>query len=274
MALSDLEKSFIFEYSQRLLSQDMLTNSLFAGSGVGRDLRSLILARQPVQPLTNPSEAALTGTLRADAGVVRQNAANVGEGANMVGIAKTAVGQIADALTDMEDIIDRINNGELSASSSVVQSDYNALRDKITGLISGTDYNGISLLDGSQWGSDQIDSDGNVWIQGYKNGGFDITFHNLDGLSWSGLSGADLVGDITTQLAAVESLSSDVDAILDLYQNKQSSLEYQQTQLSTQADLLEQAVANRSPQSSSLTAEQLLLNLIFADTGSVIDETG
>jgi flagellin len=273
MSLSDQEKSFIYKYSTRLLSQDMLTNALFANSGVGRSLRDMVLAKQPVQPLTNPMEAALTGTLRADSAAVRQNARNVGEAANMMGTAKTAVAQISDALADMEDIIDKINQGELSAGSTVVQADYDALRDKITGLISSTDYNGIYMLDGSQWGTDQIDSNGNVWIQAYKDGGFDVTFHNLDGIDWTQLSGAELNTDINTQLAYVQSYASDVNAILDNYASKQSSLEYQQTQLSSQADLLDQAVANRSPETSALSTEQLLLNLILSETGRIVDES-
>ncbi|MGE4299392.1 MAG: flagellin [Desulfovibrionaceae bacterium] len=276
MALTDLEKNFIYEYTSQLLTQDILTNSLFANSGVGRSLRDLVLAKQEVQPLTYPTEAALTGTMRADSAAVRQNSANVSEAANMMGIAASAMQQIADSLTAMEDIIDQINAGELSASSSVVQADYNALRDKITGIIGGTDYNGIYMLDGSQWGTDQIDASGNVYIQAFKNGGFNITFHNLDGITWSNLDGADLAAADTraTQLSYVQDFASQVDTILDLYTNKQTALESQAAQLSSQADLLDQAVASRSPRTASLTTEQLLLNLLLSDTGTIVDSSG
>lgn len=274
MTLDANEKLFIYNLAMNTWQNDLLSNTLFAGSRVGRSLRDMILAAQPVRPLTNPFEEAITGTLRADAAATRANASNVGEAAAMVGVAKTAVTQISDALADMENIIDQINEGELSASSSVVQADYDALRDKIKGLVSDSDYNGISMLDGSQWGTDQIDSSGNVYIQAGKDGGFNITFHNLDGINWDNLSGAALDGDLATQLSHVQSFRQDIDAVESVYSGKLSSLENQQDQLLAQADLLDQAVANRRSSASGMTTEQILLNLILGDSGSILDELG
>lgn len=274
MTLSSDQKLFIFNLAMDTWQSDLLSNSLFMGSRVGQNLRDLVLATQPVQPLTNPFEEAISGTLRADAAATRQNAANVGEAAAMMGVAKTAVTQISDALQDMEDIIDQINLGELSASSAVVQADYDALRDKIKGLVSSSDYNGISMLDGSQWGTDQIDASGNVYIQASKDGGFNITFHNLDSINWDNLSGASLNGSLAAQLAYVQSFQQDIDAVQTTYSSKLASLENQQSQLSSQADLLDQAVANRMSSASGMSTEQILLNLILGDSGSILDEIG
>ncbi|MGE4506918.1 MAG: flagellin [Desulfovibrionaceae bacterium] len=274
MALSSDEKNFIFEYSQQLLTQDLLTSAYLSNSGVGRSLRDMVLARQPVQPLTNPYEEAITGTMRADAAAVRQNARNVAEAADMMSTAKYAVGQIKDALDQMEDIIDQINTGELDASSSVVQGEYDALKEKIDGIIANTDFNGISMLDSSKWGTEQIDVNGAVWIQSQKDGGFNITFNALDGLANLGdLLGSSLAdsGDRATQLGYVQSLQSSVDAVLDRYTAKESSLSYEASQLESQAVVLDQAVDNRK--SSGLSAEDILLNLILSDTGRLVDES-
>lgn len=276
MALSDVERQFIYNYSMQLLQQDILTNSLFAGSSVGRDLRSMVLAKQPVQPLTNPFEAAITGTLRGDAAQVRQSSRNVQEAASMVGTARTGVAQIADALSDMEDIIDKINSGELDQTSAVVQSDYDALRDKIEGLVSSTDYNGIAMLDSSQWGTNQIDSNGNVYIQSTRDGGFDVTFHAMDDIDWSQLIGSQLDdsggGDRAAQLALVQNYQGQVDAILDVYEKKEDSLNSQVLHLESQAQVIDQAVAARSPETTN-SVEQLLLNLLLKETGTVVDES-
>jgi flagellin len=274
MALSSDEKNFIFEYSQQLLTQDLLTSAYLSNSGVGRSLRDMVLARQPVQPLTNPYEEAITGSMRADAAAVRQNARNVAEAADMMSTAKYAVGQIKDALDQMEDIIDQINTGELDASSSVVQGEYDALKEKIDGIIANTDFNGISMLDSSKWGTEQIDVNGAVWIQSQKDGGFNITFNALDGLANLGdLLGSSLAdsGDRATQLGYVQSLQSSVDAVLDRYTAKESSLSYEASQLESQAVVLDQAVDNRK--SSGLSAEDILLNLILSDTGRLVDES-
>lgn len=279
MALTDIEKSFLYNYSQQLLQQDMLTNQLFGSSSVGRDLRSLVLG-DPVRAttFTNPFEEAMSGTLRADAGATRQAASNVGEAASMMGIARNDMATIVDALEDMEDIIDKINTGELDESSAVVQADYDALRDKITGIISNSDYNGIALLDGSQWGTNQIDSDGSVHIQSSDSGGFDVTFYDIDNYNWAVLQGSELDdgagGDIAAQLASVQSYLSDMEAVLDVYQGKEDSLGSQQLQLESQAQLLDQAAQLRKPSDPNYSMEQLLADLVAKQLGTLVDSSG
>nr|WP_321257190.1 flagellin [uncultured Pseudodesulfovibrio sp.] len=277
MALSDIEKNFMYTYSSQLLQQDMLTNQLFGASKVGQDLRSLVLGG-PVraETFTNPFEEAISGQLRSDAGATRQASRNVGEAASMVGVARTDMATIADALEDMEDIIDKINTGELDENSAVVKADYDALVDKITGTISNSDYNGIALLDGSQWGTDQIDASGNVHIQSSKSGGFDVTFHNVDGYDWTVFDSADLVdaGDRATQLASVQSYLSDMNAIQDVYNNKEDSLQAQELHLQSQAQLLDQAAQMRKPSDPSYSMEQLLADLIIRESGTLFDGSG
>lgn len=281
MALTDIEKSFIYDYSSRLLERDMLTNQLFAGSAVGRSLRSLVLG-EPVRAatFTNPFEEAISGTLRADADATRQAARNVGEAASMMGVARTGMATISTALRDMEEIIDKINSGELDGSSSVVQGDYNALRDKITGIISDTDFNGISMLDSSKWGTEQIDSGGKVFIQSSTGGGFDISFHSVDtpasGVDWADLSGADLGADGTraTQLGYVQTLASEMESIQDMYQNKEDSLSSQELSLQSQAQILDNAAQLRKPSDPGYTLEKLLADLILRDSGTIIDSQG
>ncbi|BDQ36123.1 hypothetical protein SYK_04830 [Pseudodesulfovibrio nedwellii] len=277
MSLSDIEKNFLYTYSSQLLQQDMLTNQLFGASKMGQDLRSLVLGG-PVraETFTNPFEEAISGQLRSDAGATRQASRNVGEAASMVGVARTDMATIADALEDMEDIIDKINTGELDENSAVVKADYDALLDKITGTISNSDYNGIALLDGSQWGTDQIDATGNVHIQSSKSGGFDVTFHNVDGYDWTVFDSADLVdaGDRATQLASVQSYLSDMSAIQDVYAGKEDSLQAQELHLQSQAQLLDQAAQMRKPSDPSYSMEQLLADLIIRESGTLFDSNG
>ena len=279
MALTDIEKNFLYNYSQQLLQQDMLTNQLFGASSVGRDLRSMVLGG-PIRAttFTNPFENAMSGTLRADAGSTRQAASNVGEAASMMGIARNDMATIVDALEDMEDIIDKINSGELDESSSVVQADYDALRDKITGIVSNSDYNGIALLDGSQWDTSQIDADGNVHIQSSDSGGFDITFHDIDGYNWASLQGSELDdgagGDIAAQLATVQSYLSDMEAVLDVYQGKEDSLSSQQLHLESQAQLLDQAAQLRMPSNPNYSLEKLLADLVSQEIGTLVNSSG
>ncbi|MBI9078343.1 MAG: flagellin [Pseudodesulfovibrio sp.] len=279
MAISDIEKNFLYNYSTQLLQQEMLTNQLFGASKVGQDLRSLVLGGAVrATTFTNPFEEAISGTLRADAGSTRQASRNVGEAASMVGVARTDMATIVDALADMEDIIDKINTGELEQTSAVVQADYNALQDKITGIISSSDFNGIALLDGTQWGTSQIDSNGNVHVQTSDDGGFNVTFHNVDEYSWASLVGSELDdsagGDRAAQLALVQSFKGDMDAILSVYEGKEDSLQSQQTHLESQALLLDQAAQMRKPSDPNYSLEQLLADLIAQNTGTIFNSSG
>lgn len=281
MALTDIEKSFLFNYSQQLLQQDMLTNQLFGASSVGADLRSLVLGG-PVraETFTNPFEEAISGQLRGDAGSIRQAAKNVGEAASMMGYAEEAMNTITDALRDMEDIAEKVKSGEYDGTSASVQSDYNQLRDKIIGVYENTDFNGIYLLDSAKWGTDQIDANGNVYIQSSEDGGFNITFHAVNNGSasydWTDLSGADLAaaGTTDTQLQILDNLKSEMDIIEDLYQSKVDTLVSQQTSLEGQAQLLEQAAQFRKPSDPNYSLEQLLADLVSEQIGTIVDSSG
>lgn len=275
MALSEFQRYMIYDTSLQLLQQDMLTNSLFAGSRVGASLRDLVLQRQPVQPLTNPYDEAITGTLRADAAAVRQNARNVGEAAALTGVATTAVTQISDALTEMQSIITKLNDGDLTYSTQI-RDQYNALRDKVTSIVTNTDYNGIFMLDSSKWGTEQIDSSGKVYIQAFTNGGFDLGFHSMDNMAWSDLDGSALstANGRSAQATKLTDLQGTTSAIQDMYSGRQSGLESQQTQLETQADFLDQAVkARRQSTAPTTSLEQSLLNLFLGDSGTILDES-
>lgn len=280
MALTDVEKTLLFNYSQQLLQQDMLTSQLFYGSGVGRDLRSLVLGDggNRAAIFSNPFEEAISGTLRTDAEVTRQAADNVGEGAAMMGVARTGMSTIVDALESMESIIEDIEAGNLLATSSVVQADYDALRDKITGLISSTDFNGIYMLDSAQWGTEQISSGGQVYIQSSKDGGFNIAFHAVDqgssSTNWSDLSGAALNGSLAAQKSYVDDLKSWASSIEDMYQVKEDNLASQQTALESQAQLLDSAAQLRKPSDPDYSLEKLLADLIVRDTGTIFDSNG
>ena len=280
MALTDIEKSVLFDYSQQLLQENMLTSRLFYGSGVGQDLRSLVLGegKSRATTFTNPFEEAISGTLRTDADVTRQAARNVGEAASMMGVARNSMNTITDALESMESIIEDIEAGNLSPTSDVVKADYDALRDKITGVIGSTDYNGIYMLDSAQWGTDQISSGGQVYIQAAKDGGFNIAFHAVDqgssSTNWSDLDSADLAASLATQKGYVDDLKGWASSVGDMYQVKEDNLQSQQTQLESQAQLLDSAAQMRKPSDPDYSLEKLLADLIVRETGTIFDSNG
>jgi len=277
MALTDLERLFVFTTANQIWQQDLLMNAYFQGSSVGANLREMMLGRPAVKPLTNPYDQAITGRLRADSATIAQASRNVQEASSMVGTASEAVGTIRSILEEMEDIATQVKEGDLTYSASVA-ADYDALRDKITSIVESTQYNGISLLDSSAWDTDQIDSSGNVFIQSSlsgSNGGFDVTFQPLDTVAWSSLDGTDLedvpAGALQTQLDTLSEYIGDMSTREDLYSRRAEGLTYQATSLQSQADLLDQAVEARR-QSPTLSLEEVLVRLLLRDTGTLFDE--
>jgi flagellin len=277
MALTDLERLFVFTTANQIWQQDLLMNAYFQGSSVGANLREMMLGRPAVKPLTNPYDQAITGRLRADSATIRQASRNVQEASSMVGTASEAVGTIRSILEEMQDIATQVKEGDLTYSASV-QQEYDALRDKIKNIVDSTQYNGISLLDSSDWDTDQIDADGNVFIQSSlsgTNGGFDVTFQGLDGVSWDALDGTKLEnlapGDLQTQLDTLSQYIGDTSTREDLYSRRAEGLTYQATSLQSQADLLDQAVEARR-QTPTLSLEEILVRLLLRDTGTLLDE--
>ena len=253
-------------------------NAYFQGSSVGANLREMVLGRPAVKPLTNPYDEAMTGRLRADSATMRQASRNVSEASSMVGIAAEAVGTIKTTLEEMEEIAKQVKEGDLTYSASVAD-EYNALRDKIIGIVESTLYNGIVLMDSSEWGTEQIDGNGNVHIQSSLSsdpnlGGFDVTFRALDTIPWSTqLAGADLAdpGTLQTQLERLSVYIGDMTTQEELYAQRQDGLVSQAVSLESQADLLDQAVEARR-QSPTLSLEEILVRLLLRDTGTLMDE--
>ncbi|UTF50617.1 hypothetical protein NLA06_01655 [Desulfomicrobium sp. ZS1] len=278
MALSDLQKLFVVSTATQIWQQDLLTNAYFQGSAVGANLREMILGQQPVKPLTNPFDEAITGRLRSDSAAIRRAGKNVLEASSMVGIAASAVGTIKGVLEEMQSLAQQIKDGTLAYSVDV-ENQYNALRDSITPIIEGTYHNGIAVLDKSQWDTDQISADGKVHIQSLPSavggGGFDVVFQEMDEAGLAALDGGNLeddpAGSLQTELDSLSTHIGDMATLEEIYSQREDGLTYQATALDSQADLLDQAVEARR-QTPTLSLEEILIRLLMRDTGTLLDE--
>jgi len=278
MALSDLQKLFVVSTSTQMWQQDLLMNAYFQGSAVGANLREMILGQQPVKPLTNPFDEAITGRLRSDSAAIRRAGKNVLEASSMVGVAAQATGSIKSILEEMQSLAQQVKDGELTYSADIANQ-YNALRDSIKPIIEGTYHNGIALLDKAQWDTDQISADGKVHIQSLASaaggGGFDVVFQEVDKAGLAALSGGNLednpAGSLQTELDTLSTHIGDMTTLEDIYSQREDGLTYQAAALNSQSDLLDQAVEARR-QTPTLSLEEILIRLLMRDTGTLVDE--
>ncbi|MEJ5242675.1 MAG: hypothetical protein WHT64_03835 [Desulfomicrobiaceae bacterium] len=275
MALTNFERLFIADTANTLWQQDWLLNVYFQGSTVGANLRRMVLGKPPLIPLTNPSDEAITGRLRADSRSIGQNARNVREAASMVGMAASSVGSMKNILQEMKDLADAVDAGDISAA--VAQTQYDTLFAKLQSIVDTTQYNGIPLLNGSSWPTDRIDAQGRVYIQGLPQDGFSIAFQRLDDtsvLDWTTIN-ADL-SNPTARANAITALSSAItgtETLADIYTRRKENLTGHASQLQAQSDLLAQAAEARRV-TPTLSIEEVFLRLLLRSTGTLVDLAG
>ncbi|MDQ7830923.1 MAG: hypothetical protein RDU30_04265 [Desulfovibrionaceae bacterium] len=274
MALSELERYLLYQSSSQLLQQDLITNALFQGGEVGKNLRSLLFSQNTLPALSNPYDEAITGTLRADSRAVQQNSKNVSEASSMMGIAKEGTAGIQTALDAMSQMIDDINSGKLSGSSATVQDNYKNLKNEILGYISNTEFNGIYMLDSSKWGTEQIDNNGSVYIQAFKDGGFNINFTAVDDLDFNDLDATKLANttDRNAQKALLDNLSASMESIHSSYASRETGLNQQAAQLESQSLILAKAAENRR-QSPTKSLESIILDFVTNVNGALLNES-
>lgn len=276
-------QSFIVDYSLQLLQQDMLTNSLFMGSTTGKSLRDLVLREAAVPARTDPTAKALSGRLRADAGMLRQASKNVSEGFSIMDTASSAMSAIKDILASMKSISDEVAAGTMTTANA--KPLYKSLRDEMRGIITSTSYNGIALLDGTQWSTDSrmtTSGSGNT-LSGSLNiqagsDGFDLTLLDMKSDLYNAYDdGTANLANAAAAAATSARLSTDlttVTTISDLYAGRSSSMAGHSAALAKQADIMDAAALVREKGNDGRTTEELLLDLILRRSGSIVNTGG
>ncbi|UZP67083.1 flagellin [Desulfovibrio mangrovi] len=284
----------IVSLSMQLLQQDLLTNTLFSGGQVGRDLRSMLLQDSAALKLTDPSSAALTGRIRSDAGMFRQASKNVSEAASITLQSESNVETLRQSLDRMKEIADGVADGTITAAAG--QSEYNDLVTKIDGIIASTSYNGMKLFDSAGWaGDERITVSGTSGVPGTTgkvaiqagDSSFNISLQDLSFIAdrsfatLGSVNGLTMVGatDLADAAAAattssrVSSLSSYVSGIESMLEGRAADLASQASGLSAQASILDAAANTRAKTNESRSLEQLVLDYIVNNVGKIIDSS-
>lgn len=286
--------ALIFSLSMQLLQQDMLTNSLFSGGQVGRDLRSLLLTESAALKLTDPTAAALTGRIRSDAGMLRVASQNVSEAASITLMAESGVETLRQSLDRMQEIAEGVSDGTISAASG--QSEYDDLVTKIDGIIASSSYNGFNLFDSTGWAGDERitqsgtggepGTTGKISIQA-GDSSFTISlqdlsfisdhnFGSLSAVNGLAMDGATDIADATAASTAstqLSSLVSYVSGIESMLEGRAADLASQASGLSSQASILDTAANTRARTNETRSIEQLVLDYVVNNVGKIIDSS-
>lgn len=266
--------TMLMEYSLQLLQQDMLTNSLFMGGPVGRSLRDLMFTETQSLKFTDPTAAALSGRLRADAGMLRQASNNVFEAESVMDLASESTTTLKDAFTRMKELANGVATGTMTYAS--VQAEYNSLASQITQTIASASYNGIALQDGTAWAADdRVTVSGGSGIIKIQSGtsSFDLALYDFS--SFKNAFNSTQINTVGKAAAMVNTLSghiTTVDTVASNYAERSTLLDGQATSLAAQAEIMETAARTREKSSDGRTLEELVLDHLLRETGTITDE--
>ncbi|MCL1986275.1 MAG: hypothetical protein FWG59_07500 [Betaproteobacteria bacterium] len=281
----------------QLSVQDIFSSSWFSSALMNRvwtemmrsSLNGLIRNTGGADPLG----AALGGRLRGDAAMLRQASSNVSEAQSMMSMAAAATGNIASQLKEAQklagDFLDLDpDDPNYMTLAEKFQAQYETISKNIDSIIKTTMYNGIALLDGSAWGTDERlsvarDAGNNpvaasIHIQAGDDG-FPLTFSNMSTEFADVVNGHPLFSDpegtprpeVLTELSH---LQSSAQIMADLYAGRAGSLQGQATSLQSQSKILEEAATQRAGTPAPMGMQNILLNLILRDSGSIFSGKG
>ena len=270
---------FLRQQTLALLGQEFLSQALSNGGSLNSVVTDILLHPKPGNG-REIAAAALTGRIRSDSAMLRQGARNASEGATMADMIKTATASMGETMTQMQDIVQKVRDGAMTAADATPV--FKSLASQLTATIQGTQYNGISLLDKNGWqGDERLTVSGDTATLPIQVGNAASTFslRDLSALSRfenSNLGNAgglaSLVNTLGKELASLDTMSSGYASLAGTYTGEAKYLEQQADTLALAAQKAQPGgslFADMGDQESTL--QSLLMDLILRDYGKVVD---
>ncbi|OXS30241.1 MAG: hypothetical protein BCS36_05520 [Desulfovibrio sp. MES5] len=195
---------------------------------------------------------ALTGKIRSNSAMLRQGAKNASEAAAMADSIANAASSLSATLSQMLALAQKVQADP--SQSATASPTFKSLATTLAATVSGTQYNGISLLDSNGWSTDKrltVSGDGataTVPIQlGYGTSKFSL--YSLSGLK--DLTSVDLnaiqPADLTALVNSLADYGSIVAALDANYTALATSYTSEQNFMNEQAEILTRAAKNALP---------------------------
>jgi flagellin len=219
---------------------------------------------------------AIAESLRSDIRVLRQGLRNLNDGISLVNVAEAGMNEQSDILIRMRELAAQSASGTITDPERAnLQLEFVQLRNEIDRISNATEFNGISLLDGS------LDSGAanpviiSFGLDGTANSQLNLnTEADVDDVDAVGL-GIDME-DISTQGGGMAALTT-LDTALDLLSGERASLGAVQNRLTRiipgQATLVENLTAAESQIRDADIAEEVALlarNQILVETATAM----
>jgi hypothetical protein len=266
-----------------LIGQEFLANALTNGASLDSTIAGMLLNVKPVTSGREKTAFALTGRIRGDAGMMRQAAKNASEGATMATLIKDAGHTLGEKLSEMQTVVQSLRAAQISPADATAA--FNSIAQSISATVSGTQYNGISLVDKTAWANDErltVATNASAATLSIQMGNASSTFtlRDLSSLkdytsnTLNTMSNADLdalIADISNNIGRVTDLSSGYEAIAGSYTADAKHFENQATLLAATAAKTIYGNQAEGEGSESETVQSILIDFLLRDQGKIVD---
>lgn len=264
-----------------LIGQEFLANALASGGSMDSAVASMLLYTG--QPTSGREKAAtaLTGRIRSDSGMMRQASQNAAEGATMATLIKDATLTLGEKLSALQTVVQSYQAGQMTGAEA--KDAFANIARNISATVSGTAYNGISLLDKSGWDSrltpSDTDNTASLSIQlGNAASTFTVRdlsdlkrFASIDVTTLTAQELSDLVTGISTDIASVTAMSSGYESLAGSYTADAKYFENQAELLAATAAQTIKAASREDGSSSGQSVQSILIDLLLRDQGKIVD---
>ena len=266
-----------------LMGQAFLAQALSSGGSLDSAITEMLLNARAVTG-REKAAVALTGRIRSDAAMLRQGANNAFEGASMASSISAASLSLGETLSKMQTLVQSALADPSIADSA--RAAFGSLAANLSAVVSGTRYNGISLLDKDAWaGDERLTVSGDTASLSLQLGQGVSAFRlqdlsSLKALEGKGLAAAsqqdlqDLFDEISLSINKVNTMASGYEALAGSYASEARHLE-------SQAGILDQAAARTFAAAgtggsgvfpmSEEGLRNLFIDIVLRDQGKLID---
>jgi len=194
----------------------------------------------------NVAEVSTASQLQSQTSALKQVSNNLVQGLSLSQVASDGVGQIADALTQLQTLVLQAQSPALNQDNrKQISQQIQQLSNRIDDIASGTSFNGQNLLDGSISGAQAISLSNLLDDSGDNNG--DLSLPSLSSNALFGGQGL----DVSTPDSASQSANKIADA-LNQVANAQSAIGAFQQLVNYAAANVDSALANQQAAQSNI----------------------
>lgn len=215
--------------------------------------------------------------LRSQIGGLTVASRNVQDGINVAQTAEGALSSVQNILNRMRDLgVQASNDTNSDASRGAIKSEADALGDELNRIVKGTNFNGISLLDGTAGSA----SDGKMNIQvgsdGSATSSIVIDLKDITAVLGGAMSATDGAGSTLTFDSAANAKASvtALDSALAAVSAQRSALGASQNRLNTAASNISVTRENLTAARSNITDTDMASEMVNFTKSQILAQAG